>query len=159
MPSGDNLDVYLRDIHEIRTLKASYCELADRCCSPAGARVAADEIIKLFVEDGTLEVPAEYGGRQIGRAGIHAFWMRQSLAFSFADHIAFNERIDVDGAMARGRWKNMIPVTTDVGGRSVSLWILGDYADEYVKVDGQWRIRSVKVTIRRVFSRDDTSPL
>ena len=84
---------YLRDIHEIRNLKHTYCEIADRCCSQSGARLAADEIIQLFVEDGELEVPIEYGGRQIGRLAIHAFWIQQSVVFSFADHLVLNERI------------------------------------------------------------------
>ena len=150
---------YLRDVHEIRNLKHNYCEIADRCCSlsASGARLAADEIVQLFVEDGELEVPTEYGGRQVGRTGIHAFWMQQSVVFSFADHLVFNERIDVNGNEARGRWKNAIPVTTFVEDKPVAQWILGDYEDEYVKVDGQWRIRSVKVSIRRVFGRDEAA--
>jgi hypothetical protein len=148
-------DEYLRDVHEIRNLKHTYCELADRCCSSPDARLAADEIIQLFVEDGELEVPTEYGGRQVGRAGIHAFWMQQSVVFSFADHLVFNERIDVNGIEARGRWKNAIPATIFIDDKPVAQWILGDYEDEYVKVDGQWRIRSVKVSIKRVFGRDE----
>jgi hypothetical protein len=150
-------DEYLRDVHEIRNLKHTYCEIADRCCSlsGSGARLAADEIVQLFVEDGVLEVPAEYGGRQIGRAGIHAFWMQQSVVFDFADHLVLNERIDVNGIEARGRWKNVIPVTIFVDDEPVAQWILGDYEDEYVKVDGQWRIRSIKVSVKRVFGRDE----
>ena len=149
---------YLVDVHEIRNLKHNYCEVADRCCSLSGAeaRQAADEIVQLFVEDGELEVPAEYGGRQVGRTGIHEFWMEQSVAFAFADHIVFNERIEVNGTEAHGRWKNVIPVTTFIEDKPVAQWILGDYEDEYSKVDGQWRIRSVKVSIRRVFGRDET---
>ena len=146
---------YLRDIHEIRNLKHTYCEIADRCCSQSGARLAADEIIELFVEDGELEVPIEYGGRQIGRLAIHAFWIQQSVVFSFADHLVLNERIDVNGREALGLWKNVIPVTTFVEDKPVAQWILGDYADEYVKVDGRWRIKTVKVSIRRVFGRDE----
>ena len=57
---------YLRDLHEIRNLKHDYCEVADRCCSAPDSRLAADEIIQLFVDDGVLEVPPEYGGRQVG---------------------------------------------------------------------------------------------
>ena len=146
---------YLKDLHEIRNLKHDYCEKADRCCSADDARLAADEIIQLFVEDGVLEVPPEYGGRQVGRAAIHEFWMQQSVAFSFADHLVFNERIDVNGNEARGRWKNAIPATIFVGNQPVAQWILGDYDDAYVKVDGQWRIKSVKVSIKRVFGRDE----
>ena len=114
-------DEYLRDVHEIRNLKHTYCELADRCCSSPDARLAADEIIQLFVEDGELEVPTEYGGRQVGRAGIHAFWMQQSVVFSFADHLVFNERIDVNGFEARGRWKNAIPATIFIDDKPVEL--------------------------------------
>ena len=146
---------YLRDVHEIRNLKHDYCEIADRCCSASDARLAADEIIQLFVEDGVLEVPPEYGGRQVGRSEIHEFWMQQSVAFSFADHLVFNERINVNGVQARGRWKNVIPATTFVENKPVAQWILGDYDDEYVKVGGQWRIKSVKVSIKRVFSRGE----
>jgi len=47
-------------------------------------------------------------------------------------------------------------VTTFIEDKPVAQWILGDYEDEYSKVDGQWRIRSVKVSIRRVFGRDET---
>ncbi len=148
-------DEYLRDVHEIRNLKHTYCELADRCCSSSDARLAADEIVQLFLEDGELEVPTEYGGRQVGRAAIHAFWMQQSVVFSFADHLVFNERIDVNGIEARGRWKNVIQATIFVEDKPVAQWILGNYEDEYVKVDGQWRIRSVKVSIKRVFGRDE----
>jgi hypothetical protein len=158
MSSGDNRDVDLRDIHDIRTLKSVYCELADRCCTAAGGRAAADAIVELFVEDATLEVPAEYGGAQVGRGAIHSFWMQQSVVFSFADHLVFNERIEVSGTAARCHWKNVIPVTLQIGGTPTALWILGDYDDEYVKVGGRWRIKSVKVGIRRVFRRDDTAP-
>ena len=146
---------YLADVHEIRNLKHDYCEVADRCCSAADAQLAADEIVQLFVEDGVLEVPPEYGGRQVGRAAIHAFWMQQSVVFRFADHLVFNERIEVSGLEARGRWKNLIPATTLVDNEPVAQWILGDYDDEYVKVSGQWRIKSLKVSIKRVFGRDE----
>lgn len=159
MLSGDHRDADLRDVHDIRTLKSIYCELADRCCTASGGRTAADEIVKLFVEDGTLEVPAEYGGAQVGRAAIHSFWMQQSVAFSFADHLVFNERIQVLGNTARGHWKNVIPVTLLVAGSPTGLWILGNYDDEYVKVQDRWWIKSVKVGIRRVFRRDDSAPI
>jgi hypothetical protein len=156
MSSTAGHDGYLQDIQEIRTLKFDYCELADRCCSPSGAHAAADAIIELFLQDGILEVPPEYGGRHCGREAIRTFWITQSAIFSFADHIVFHDRIEVDGESARGRWKNMIPVTTLVDGKSTALWILGNYEDEYAKVDGKWRIRSLKVIIRRVFGRDET---
>lgn len=150
-----SINEYLRDLHEIRNLKHDYCEIADRCCSASDARVAADEIVRLFAQDGVLEVPPEYGGRQVGRSAIHDFWMQQSVAFSFADHLVFNERIDVNGVEARGRWKNVIPATTLVENKPVAQWILGDYDDDFVKVDGQWRIKSVKVNIKRVFARGE----
>ena len=147
-----NETAYLSDVHNIRTLKFEYCELADLCCSADGGEHAVEEMTALFVDDSTLEVPPNYGGKQTGRDQIRDFWISQADLFRYGDHIVFHDRITVSGDKARGKWKSMFVVTPLNDGATQDSWILGDYDDEYIKVGGIWRIKSVKVSIRRIFS-------
>ncbi len=143
---------YLYEKHKISMLKYTYCELADLCCSP-NSLPAIEKITGLFVENSVLEVPVEYGGKHSGLDEIRKFWAKQTEIFRFGEHIIFHDRIEITGELARGMWKNLFVVLPLKDNQNQVLWILGHYDDEYIKIGSEWRFKSVKVSIRHVFSK------
>ena len=130
----------------IQALKARYGELVDRRYS-AGAVVdahslaqVAEAVAALFTSDGIWD-----GGPGLGRAtGRDAIAARLRVpTLTFARHFFVNPRIDVDGDAAMGRWDLLSPCRRADG---TSYWMSGYEDDEYARVDGVWRLRSMALT-------------
>jgi ketosteroid isomerase-like protein len=64
---------------------------------------------------------------------------RQRLPFSA--HFLTNESITVDGDTAVGRWTFLQCGVAD----GQALWIAGRYRNDFVRVDGEWKIRHLRV--------------
>ncbi len=124
----------LEAIDAIKRLKHVYMGFCDSGYPP-------DKLGPLFADDAVWDGGAF--GRHEGRAAIEAFFAGVSSQITFAAHLALNEIIEVDGERASGRWRMIMPCTMLVGGVKESRWILGDYVDEYVKLDGGWLFKSV----------------
>ena len=128
----------LESIDAIKRLKHVYMNYCDLGYPP-------DRLGPLFVEDAVWE--SEIFGRHEGRAVIEAFFGGISSSIVFAAHLALNGVIDVDvdGDTATGHWRLLMPCTLMEDGQKVSRWMLGDYEEEYVRVEGTWLFKHVNV--------------
>jgi uncharacterized protein (TIGR02246 family) len=125
----------LEAIEAIKKLKARYCQCADE--------QDADGYAELFVEDGVFE-GGTFGQAQ-GRTEIANFLrgiQRQSLPF--AVHYVMNPHIEVAGEHATGRWYLLEPCTMVVESEQ-AVWGTARYEEEYVKVGGEWKFKTVKL--------------
>jgi len=126
-------------IEDIKQLKARYCALCDANYDPDG-------IAAMFTEDGIWD-GADFG-RYEGRAAIHAFFTGISGDIEFAAHMVLNTIITVDGETANGKWWLIMPCTTTIDGPKEARWLLAEYDDDYVKVDGAWLFKSLKLDLK-----------
>jgi hypothetical protein len=129
----------------IQAMKARYAELVDQRFA-AGAVVdertlagIAKKISELFTPDGCWDGGPGLGV-SLGREAI-ASQLRHT-AFAFSRHFFLNPRIEVDGETATGRWDLLSPCRRG----DESYWMCGIEDDEYVRVEGAWLHRSMKLT-------------
>jgi len=124
----------LEDIEAIRQLKARYCEICDDDHDP-------ERITSVFTEDAVWE------GRGIGRAEGHAqireLFARFQRAMSFTQHMVMNPVLTVDGDRATGTWYFFGPFTFRDGNQA--KWQAARYHEEYVKLNGEWKIKHLRV--------------
>lgn len=127
--------IRLEDIEAIRQLKARYCEICDDNHDP-------ELIVSVFSEDALWE--ARGIGRAEGHQEIRELFSRFQQSISFSQHMTMNPRIEVKGNTASGVWYFFGPFTMRKDNRAV--WQAARYHEDYVKLDGQWKIRHLKVT-------------
>ena len=121
----------LRDIEAIKQLKATYCYLVDER--------RWDELAQLM----TVDAEGDYGFGAVfqGRDTIMRSFFHPVPASYFFLHVLHNAVVKVNGDSATGQWYTTVP--SAVGNQAV--WIMGRYRDEFRRVDGEWRIKSVKM--------------
>ena len=124
----------LESIEAIKKLKHVYMTYCDLGYQPA-------DLGPLFVDDGVWTSAAF--GHHAGRQAIEEFFGGISAQIVFAAHLAMNFVIDVDGDTATGKWRILMPCTMFEDGAHVSRWILGDYVEDYVRHDGEWRFAKI----------------
>ena len=126
----------LKEIEEIKKLKARYFRLMDTKCW--------EEWAELFAEDGMIEVvqkDAEICWQ--GRERIVAN-NSEALRDVITVHHGHMPEIDLTGATtATGIWA-MFDFLIFPNGTVVKGY--GHYHEEYVKESGQWRIKSIRLT-------------
>jgi ketosteroid isomerase-like protein len=122
----------LEDVEEIKKLKARYCGYCD-------ADYDADGIASLFTEDGVWD--GDTRGRYEGREAIRRFFKGASQRVTFAIHNVMNPIIEVKGDMAHGSWY-LFQACTEGG---EAKWVSGRYEEDYVKSQGQWLFKALKV--------------
>lgn len=117
----------LESSEQIRQLKALAMYHADR--------QDAEAFAGLFCEDGVfIGVTQEHRGRQA---------IAKNLNFlPFAVHYIMNPIISVSGDRADARWYTLRPQVDRTG---VPSWTAGWYDDEYVRIAGEWRFKSVTI--------------
>jgi len=119
----------LESIEAIKKLKHVYMQYCDLGYPPA-------KLGPLFTEDAVWT--SKDFGHHAGRAAIEAFFGGVSGQIVFAAHLAMNFIIDVDGDKGTGSWRILMPCTMVEAGAKVSRWMLGDYIEEYVRLNGVW---------------------
>jgi len=132
----------LVEIEAIKQLKASYCYLVD--AGSAGDSAKIDELLELFTED----AKGDYGpmGTYEGKEALTKLFKEASPeVMPFSAHMVHNPIINVDEESATGWWYFEISCTIKPLNKAV--WIQGKYEDEYVKVEGKWKFKSIKATI------------
>ena len=121
-------------IEAIKQLKASYCSICDDNHNP-------ERITTIFSEDG------EWEGRGIahakGHAEIRALFTGFQRAMSYSQHMVINPTIHVDGDRASAVWYFFGAFTMREGNQA--KWQAARYHDDYVKIDGEWKIRHLRV--------------
>lgn len=136
----------VENILAIQSLKATYGELVDRRFSRGMVAAAAeldatlDDIVSLFTEDAVWD-GGPVLGTATGRAAIAGRLRNPTLVFS--RHLFVKPRIRVDGNTASGRWDLLCPCKTPDGR---SWWMCGVEDDEYLRDEGVWRHRALRLT-------------
>lgn len=125
----------LEDVEEIKRLKARYCAYCDD-------NYDADAIASLFTEDAVWD--GGIRGRADGREEIRNFFVRASNRLPFAIHMVMNPIIEVDGDGAKGTWYLFQACTYAEGDQAV--WGSARYDEEYVRIDGAWLFKNLKLT-------------
>ena len=126
---------WLLDLEEIKQLRISYTWAMETS--------APDELADLFTEDGWIDAgPWGYMKDQaaIRRGFGKAFGNAPTWA---AMHVVTNPRIEIDGDTAAGTWYLLDCFTHGVGANPLN--ILGYYAETYRRLDGVWKISSMKL--------------
>ncbi|MGH2821337.1 MAG: nuclear transport factor 2 family protein [Actinomycetota bacterium] len=132
----------LADIEEIKQLKARYFRLMDR--------KQWSEWREVLTEDCVLEYLGAPDIRMEGRDAVVEFVSR-ALDGSVSVHQGHMPEIELIGpTTARGIWAMSDVVEWTGDRRANSLRGFGHYEDEYVKGDGAWRIRRMRITRLRV---------
>jgi SnoaL-like domain len=127
----------LEDIEAIKQLKARYCEICDDDHNP-------ERITSVFAADGVWE-SAEFGtGR--GHAEIRKLFRGFQELIEFSQHNVMNPIIEVHGDKATGEWYFMGPFKFRANQQA--RWLALQYKDEYVKLNGQWKYKHLRVNLR-----------
>jgi ketosteroid isomerase-like protein len=124
----------LKDIEEIKTLKARYASACDD-------NYDADAIAALFVEDAIWDGGSL--GKAEGREKIRAFFRGASAFFPFAIHNVMNPTIAIDGDSATGEWHLLQPAT--MAKHDKAVWLAATYHDQYVRVGDRWMFKHLEV--------------
>ena len=125
----------IEDIEELKKLKARYCSYCDD-------NYDADSLASLFTEDAIWD--GGIRGMAEGRDEIRNFFMRASQRLPFAVHMVMNPIIEVDGDRAKGTWYLFQACTYAEGDQAV--WGSARYDEEYVRLEGEWKFRNLKLT-------------
>lgn len=127
----------LEDAEAIKKLKARYCDAADERDE--------DAFVGCFTQDAVWDGGSF--GRYEGADAIRAFFRTIPDVLSWAIHYVMNPQIEVDGDRATGRWYLFEPCTMREGGDQ-AVWGAAAYREEYVRVDGEWRIENLVLAAR-----------
>ncbi|MEW6442729.1 MAG: nuclear transport factor 2 family protein [bacterium] len=131
----------LLDIEAIKNLRALYCYLVDGAI--AGDKSRYDELVSRFVDDAWLDF--NVFGYYEGKEAIAKFFREiVDPLWSYAAHMVMNPIIEVSGDQANGRWFVHALATTRESNRA--LWVQGRYDEQYVRVNGDWKWKSITFT-------------
>ena len=125
--------IRMEDIEAIKQLKATYCDICDDDHNP-------DRITTIFAEDGTWE--AEGFGKAQGHAAIRELFQKFQTLIRFSQHQVMNPTITIDGDRATGSWYFFGPFTFYKNNQA--KWLAARYEDDYVKVNGEWKIQHLR---------------
>ena len=132
----------VEDIEEIKKLMATYEDYLD-------SLHRLDELMALFTEDAKFEVSflGEAGAEGVllgtyeGKESIRGLLSQiNPTSLSYCAHLVTNPIITVNGKKAKGRWYLLCPFTALTPQGPAAVWEQGTYDNEFVKVDGKWRI-------------------
>ncbi|MHB1139710.1 MAG: nuclear transport factor 2 family protein [Microthrixaceae bacterium] len=133
---GDDRPSELWDLEQLRQLKARYLRAVDT--------KDWDLLEEVLTEDAVLEVAA---GRRVGRAEILRV-MRERLGPLVTVHHGHMPELSITGAdTATGVWAmdDLLVGPVEPGGPSLRRHGYGHYHEAYVRLDGAWRIRHLRL--------------
>lgn len=122
----------LSDQEAVRTLRKRYHEYINE------GRYA--EIPALFIDNGTLDFG--YLGKANGRAELVQFFTGVSQLLSFVKQFIHNHVVQVQGDTGTG----LSYLEAKTVSKGESYLVAARYDDEYVKQNGQWKFKSMKLT-------------
>lgn len=128
----------LEDIEAIKEVKARYGQAADPTMN-------VDEMMSLFAEDAVLDI--ERFSVSEGTAEIRQFMAERGFLWMFHCMIPLFVKVSEDGRTARGGWKlwELGTMKDEQTGEPEAVWIGGVYDDEFVKENGEWKFKKVKL--------------
>jgi SnoaL-like domain len=126
------------EIESLKQLKARYFRLMDT--------QDWDALAQLFTDDVTIDVSDDGAGVRVGVAE-HMTKLRRLLAGAVSCHHGHTPEIEItSSSTARGIWAMEDRIWWPVGRTPQFLHGFGHYHETYVKVDGEWRIRTLTLT-------------
>jgi len=131
----------LEDIEAIKKLKSLYCYLADAGINGDMSKI--DELMTYFTDDawidfGAVDLPDVHKGKEAVTKFYKSFVCE---ALSYSAHLVANPIIEVNGNKAKGKWYVFVPCT--IREINSASWLFGKYEEAYIKIDGQWKWRSM----------------
>ncbi|MEH6389241.1 MULTISPECIES: nuclear transport factor 2 family protein [Pseudomonas] len=127
----------LTDLEAIRTLRYRYAYLANVVDGQLGD---AEAFASLFCVDGVLDFGM---GQARGREEIASMLRAAAVDWQCAMHYMLNPVIDLQGDEAEGQVSGLFAFTTQA--RPQPVWFSNLYEDQYVRTDGDWQFRMVRV--------------
>ena len=124
----------LEDVEAIKKLKCQYAQACDDNYNP-------EKIAELFTEDGVWD-GGEVWGVHHGKRKIKGYFAQVSKDVTLAVHYVIAPDITVKGDKAQGQWYGLVPATF----HGKAIWMSVFYNDEYVKMDGKWLAKYMKVS-------------
>ena len=123
----------IEDLEEIKRLHQKYIDLMDN--------LKYKEVLDLFVDDATVEI-RNFGVLK-GKEGLTDVYINKlgKRPARSEGHFVVEPDITVDGDTARGTW-----LVYMLFSKPAVDWVQGINEAEYVKVDGKWKIKSMKFT-------------
>ena len=122
----------LDDQEAVRKLRYRYHE-----CINEGKH---GEILDLFTTDGVLDFG--YLGKAHGRAELAKFFGGVSQLLSFVKQFVHNHMVQVQGDTGTG----LSYLEAKTVSKGESYLVAARYDDEYVKQNGQWKFKSMRLT-------------
>jgi hypothetical protein len=146
----------LEDIHAIKQMKAHYALCADAKYTEDHRRKPQDEIdaiawdqCSVFSEDVVWD-----NGLFGCFRGKQAVWeFLRATPWKFSVHMFVNPLITLDGEQATGSW--VIWEVATLNETDTAVFLSATLEDEYVKLDGRWYTRSVRMTNRFMTPYDE----
>lgn len=139
----------LEEIDEIKQLKYRYAAACDEGYD-------ADRLVEMFTDDAVWD--GEMFGTYRGKAELRRFYQGISQQITWAQHYMLNPVITIDpgGTTAFGTWNLLVlcTMTRANGSGSDAVLIAAQYWDRYVKRDGRWLNKHVKVHFHCVTNLD-----
>jgi ketosteroid isomerase-like protein len=94
----------------------------------------------IFTEDAVVKYR---GGDRHGPREVYEYW-RDNVEYEFSLHTVQMPELDIDGDVATGKWYMLVFY---VGPDGSSGHVMGWYEDEYRRVDGEWKISAMDMSI------------
>jgi phosphoenolpyruvate synthase/pyruvate phosphate dikinase len=134
----------IEDLEEIKKLHQKYIDLMDD--------LKYKEVLDLFTEDASVEV--RNSGVLKGKEGLTDIYINKlgRRTDRSEGHFVIEPDITVEGDTARGTW-----LVYMLFSKPTVEWVQGRNEAEYIRVDGKWKIKSMKFT-RTNASRPDMFP-
>jgi len=136
----------IEDLEEIKKLHQKYIDLMDE--------LRYEEVLDLFTDDATAEVRSsgvKRGIKELREAYIDGLAKVRGKNRTEA-HLAIEPNITVNGDTAEGTWLIYMFFS-----KPTIEWVQGKNEAKYQKVDGTWKIKSMKFT-RTNASKPDMFP-
>jgi hypothetical protein len=128
----------LESIEALKKLKHVYMHYCDLGYLP-------EKLGPLFADNAVWS--SKDFGHHVGRPAIEAFFGGISAQIVFAAHLAMNSIIDVDNDKGTGEWRILMPCTMVEAGKKISRWMVGDYVEEYIRINGVWLFSKIDFVV------------
>jgi len=134
----------IENLEEIKKLHQKYIDLMDN--------LKYKEVLDLFTEDASVEV--RNWGVLKGKEGLTDIYINKlgKRTARSEGHFVIEPDITIEGNTAKGTWLVYMLFSKPAG-----EWVQGRNEAEYIKVDGKWKIKSMKFT-RTNASKPDMFP-
>lgn len=135
----------IEDVEAIIKLKERYCRLSDDVLS---GKDCLDELLENFTDDcvmhhsfmspNSLDNPPTTAE---GKDAIRQYILALLPTSRYAVHQVSNPCIEIDGDDGTGRWYIFVFGNAAVDGKDMSWWGYGRYDEEYIRINGEWKIK------------------